>query len=149
MIAAVSHAVKLDMEDFELKIEESPDLDENSIEKQIEALKKEMLKIEKKKRKIFELWEDEEITNNEFVERKAVHNQRLEALEQQIAELEYAVPEKEEYEEKLLLLSDAFIAINDDELDAESKNQFLKKIIHKIEFSRESNTEFILDIDLH
>lgn len=149
VIAAVSHALKLYMEDFELKIEESPDLDENSIDKQIEALRKEMLKIEKKKRKVFDLWEDDEITHNEFIERKAVHNQKLEALEQQIAELEFVVPEKEEYEEKLLLLSDAFIAINDDELDAESKNQFLKKIISKIEFSRENNMEFILDIDLH
>ena len=59
------------------------------------------------------------------------------------------MPEKEEYEEKLALVSDAFIAINDDVMDIENKNMFLKKIIKQIEFSRENNDEFILDIDLH
>jgi hypothetical protein len=98
---------------------------------------------------LFDSWEDEQITDNEFVERKNVHNHRIEILEQQIDELEYAIPEKEEYEEVLLMLSDAFIAIRDDELSASDKNEFLKKIIKRIEFSRENDSEFILDIDLH
>jgi site-specific DNA recombinase len=149
VIAAVSHALKMYIEDFELKIEESSDIDTNTIEMQIENLRKEMAKIKRKKAKLFDSWEDEDITDNEFVERKAIHNQNLESLQQQIDELEYTVPEKEEYEEKLALVSDAFIAINDDVMDIENKNMFLKKIIKQIEFSRENNDEFILDIDLH
>lgn len=89
-----------------------------------------------------------QITNNEFVERKVIHNERIENLQKQIEELENAIPEKLEFEEMMLLLSDAFIAIRDEELDADSKNEFLKRIISKIEFSRENDTEFILDIDL-
>lgn len=149
VIAAVSHALKMYIEDFELKIEETSGVDTNTIEIQIENLRKEMAKVKKIKAKLFDSWEDEDISHNEFVERKAIHNQRLEVLQQQIDELECTVPEKEEYEEKLALVSDAFIAINDDIMDIENKNIFLKKIIRQIEFSRENNDEFILDIDLH
>jgi hypothetical protein len=108
-----------------------------------------MKKIERKKAKLFDSWEDDEITNNEFVERKAVHTQRLAILEQQIEELEIAIPEKDEYQEALLRLSDAFIAIKDDELTPAEKNHYLKKIIKRIEFSRENDSEFIIDLDLH
>lgn len=149
MIAAVTHALKNYIEDFEIKVDNSSDQDENIIEQQIEELEKEIRRIEKKKAKLFDSWEDGDITNNEFVERKTIHNTKIEALEKQIEELEFAIPEKVEYEEKLLLLSDAFIAIRDDEIDAATKNEFLKRIISRIEFSRENDSEFILDIDLH
>ena len=149
VIAAVTHGLKQYIKDFEMKVDSAPDIDEESIKQKIEIMQKEIRKIEKKKAKLFDSWEDEQITDNEFVERKNVHNHRIEVLEQQIDELEYAIPEKEEYEETLLMLSDAFIAIRDDELSAGDKNEFLKKIIKRIEFSRENDSEFILDIDLH
>lgn len=149
VISAVTHALKMYIEDYEYKIENIPDTDEKEIVFKIESLRKEMAKVKKRKANLIEMREDGEIEPNEFVERKAVHNQKLELLQEQIDELEYTIPEKEEYEEKLLRVSDAFIAINDDELDAESKNMFLKKIIKQIEFSRENGDEFILDIDLY
>ena len=149
VISAVTHGLKMYVEDFEMKVDNAPDTDANVIEKQIEEMEKEIRKIEKKKAKLFDSWEDEQITNNEFVERKNIHNTRIEVLKKQIEELEYTIPEKEEHEEKLLLLSDAFIAMKDDDIDASTKNEFLKRIISRIEFSRENNGEFILDIDLH
>lgn len=149
VIAAVTHALKIYVEDFELKVENTSDKDELIIEKQIELLEKEIRKIEKKKAKLFDSWENDDITNNEFVERKNIHNARIEVLELQIEELTYTIPEKVEHEEKLLLLSDAFLAMTNDEIDAEYKNEFLKRIISRIEFSRENDKEFILDIDLH
>ena len=149
VIAAVIHGLKLYIEDFEMKIDNTPDIDENIIEMKIEAMRKEIKKIEKKKAKLFDSWEDEDITNNEFVERKAVHNQRIEVLEQQIAELEIAIPEKEEYREVLMRLSDALIAMTDDDLEAADKNHYLKKIVKRIEFSRENLEEFIIDLDLY
>lgn len=149
VIAALTHALKVYIEDFECKIENTPDTDEKKIEKQIESLRKEINKIKKRKNSLIEMREDQSISHNEFIERKAVHDQRLETLQDQIDELEYTIPEKEEFEERLLLVSDAFIAINDDEMDCESKNIFLKRIIKQLDFSRENNDEFILDIDLY
>ena len=63
-------------------------------------------------------------------------------------ELESSIPEKEEYEEKIMFLSDALNALLDEDLDAEVKNEYLKQIIDKIEFSRDNDTEFILDVFL-
>lgn len=149
VIAAVEYALRKYIEDFELKIEETSTVDELAIAKQIDSLRKEVAKIKRRKSSLIEMREDRSITHNEFIERKAVHDQRLEALEEQIYELEHTIPEKEEFEDRLLKISDALIAITDDELDAETKNIFIRKIVRQIDFSRENGDEFILDIDLY
>ena len=65
-----------------------------------------------------------------------------------MVELENSIPEKEEYQEKIMHLSHALESLRDDTLDADIKNEYLKQIVDKIEFSRESDIEFILDIYL-
>lgn len=149
VINAVVHALKMYIEDFELKIDGVSDVDENSITSQIQVLEKEIRNTKKKLAKLFTAWEDENITDNEFVQRKAVHNERIENIMKQMEELEYTIPEREEYEDKIMLLSDALTAITDDTLDVDIKNEYLKRIIDRIDFSRESGTEFILDFYLH
>lgn len=134
------------IDDFELKIDNLPDVDENSIQDQITALENEIRKTEKKLSKLFDSWEDGIIDNNEFVQRKEVHNLKIDAIKRQIEDLEKAVPEKEEYQEKIMSMSDALSALKDDALDADIKNEYLKKNIEKIEFSRDNDDEFILDI---
>lgn len=145
---AVVHSLKLYIEDFEMKVDNLPDADENTILAQMEGLQKKTTQIKKKLSKAFDDYEDGIYTANEFVERKAKHTAALESLQKQMEELESSIPEKEEYEEKILLLTDALNAILDDDLDAEIKNEYLKCIIDKIEFSRENNEEFILDVFL-
>ena len=115
---------------------------------QIEALQSEQRKIEKKLSKLFDAWEDGKITDNEFVQRKAVNAERIESIKKQMDELEDSIPEKEEYQEMIMKLSDALESLKDETLDADIKNAYLKQIVDKIEFSRENDTEFILDIYL-
>lgn len=145
---AFIQGLKLYIQDFELKIDNQSDVDESDIERQIQALEKEKKSIEKKLSKIFDDYEEGIYTPNEFVSRKAKHNERLEAIEAQIQEIEIAIPEKTEYEEKIMFLSDAIDMLNDDSIDAKTKNDFLKQFIDKIEFSRNNNDEFNLDIYL-
>ena len=145
---AVIHSLKLYIEDFECKIDNLPDVDENTLQSQIQALQNEQRKIEKKLAKLFDAWEDEKISDNEFVERKAVNTERIESIEKQIYEIEDSIPEKEEYQEMIMLFTDALESLKDETLDADIKNTYLKRIIDKIEFSRENDTEFILDIHL-
>lgn len=145
---AIVHSLKLYIEDYELKVDNLPDVNENTITKQIEALQKELSKVKKKLAKAFDDYEDGIYTANEFIERKTKHNARIESIEKQIKELEQSIPEKEEYEEKIMLLSDALDALLNNDLDAEIKNEFLKKIIDRIEYSRENLEEFILDVYL-
>ena len=77
-----------------------------------------------------------------------MNNEKIESIKKQMDNLEDSIPEKEEYEEKILMLSDALNALLDDTLDAEVKNEYLKQIVNTIEFSRENNEEFILDVFL-
>ena len=144
---AIIHGLKAHIKDFENKIDNMPDVDENSITAQLDALAAEKRKIERKMAKLFDAWEDEKISDNEFVQRKAVNNERLEAISNQMEDLEDAIPEKEEYQEKIMMFSEALEAFMNEDLDAEIKNQYLKRLFSKIEFTRENNSEFILDFD--
>lgn len=148
IMAAVVHGLNRYIEDFELKVDNLPEVDENSIQGQIEALQAQLKKTEKKLAKLFDAWEDEEISNNEFVQRKAVHNERIENIRQQMDDLEDSIPEREAYEEKIVLLSDAIASLLDEDIDADAKNRLLKEIVDRIEYSRENKEEFILDIYL-
>lgn len=145
---ALVHSLKLYIEDFEMKVDNLPDVDENTIQSQIDTLEKEMLKVKRKLNKAFDDYEDGVYTANEFVERKAKHNQKLEAIQKQIDELESSIPEKDEYEEMILKLSDTLAAVQDETLDADVKNAYLKQVLDRIEFTRENNEEFILDVYL-
>lgn len=145
---ALVHALKLYIEDFEMKIDNLPDVDENTIQGQIEALQKEMQKVKKKLSKAFDDYEDGIYTANEFVERKTKHNQKIDAIQKQIDDLEDSIPEKEEYQVMITLLSEAHDAICDETLNADVKNAYLKQVIERIEFTRENDDEFILDVCL-
>jgi DNA repair ATPase RecN len=145
---AVIHALKLYIEDFSMRVDNLPDVDENTIEAQIEALRAEQRKAEKKLAKAFDDYEDGVYTSNEFVQRKAKHNAKIESIKKQLRELEDSIPEKEEYEEMIIMFSEALDSLNDETLDAEVKNEYMKRIISNIYFSRENGEEFILDIDI-
>ena len=143
---AFVYGLKLSLEDFQLKVDNTGLVDENDVLKQIEALEKEKRKIDKILAKIFDDYEAELYTANEFVQRKAKHNARLEAIEKEIAELETTIPKKTEYEEKIFSLYEALDMLKDNSIDAGIKNEYLKTFIDKVEYSRERNDEFILDI---
>lgn len=146
---AIIHGLKLYIEDFELQLKDLPTVNASSIESQISILNKELLKTQKRLFKLFEAWEDEQISNNEFVDRKAVNNEKIEDIKRQIYELENTIPEKEEIEQKTIMLSDALNALMDDSVDAKIKNMYLKQIINRVEYDRENEKEFILDIILN
>ena len=148
LMNAFEHALQNYIDDFEMRIDNLPDVDERAVTAQIEALKTEIRKAERKLAKIFDDYEEGVYTANEFVQRKAVHNERIESIKHQIEALEDTIPEKEEYDEKVMALTDALIALQDEGLDAEVKNAYLKRIIDRIEFTRENNEEFIIDVFL-
>ena len=148
VLNAVVYGLKLYIEDFEIQLKGLPNINENTIANQISALNKELVKVQKRLNKLFEAWEDEQISNNEFVDRKAVNNEKIENIKRQIEELENTIPEKDDIKQKTILLSDALNALTDESIEAKDKNIYLKQIIDKIEYSRENDKEFILDITL-
>lgn len=148
VIDAVSFSLKQYIEDFETKYNNMPDVSEDTITAQMDALQAELRKTEKKLAKLFDAWEEGDITHNEFVSRKAVNNERIDSIKKQMNELENSIPEKEDYQEKIVKLTEAFDALNNPTIEAEEKNLLLKVVVEKIEFSRENSDEFILDVFL-
>lgn len=136
------------IEDFKVKTQNTPSMDKNTIQGQIEALQAELKRTEKKIAKLFDAWEDGVISNNDFVQRKAVHTERAEKIQQQIESMEKSIPEKENYEERIVMFSEAIETLLNPSIDASVKNKYLKGIIQKIEFSRDSNNELVLDIHI-
>ena len=145
---AVVYGLKMQIEDFEMKVDNNPTVDEEEINMQIDTLQKELRKTERKLSKLFDAWEDESITDNEFVQRKQVNNTKIESIKSQITELESSIPGQVEYSEKIITLHQALDYLKDDSVPADIKNEYLKSLIYKIEFSRENDDEFILDIYL-
>lgn len=148
VMSAIVESLKMHIADFEARIDNKPLVDESSVKTQISALEAEYKKLNQKKMRLFDAWEDADITPNEFAERKAYLNEKIETVKKQIQELESAIPEQEEYQEKLVGLHKALDMLMDDTIDAETKNEFLRRIVRTIKFSRENDYEFILDVFL-
>lgn len=148
VINAVAYSLRMYIEEFEVKVNNIPEVDKASVESQMDAMQKEIRKLEKRLTVLFEAWEDGTITNNEFVERKAANNDKIESIKFQMKTLEEAIPNKEEYKEKVFKLTKALESLTDESISAEARNEYLKELIERINFSRENNEEFILDITL-
>ena len=146
---AVVESLKMHIDDFELRVDNEPLVDESSVRTQMSALEAELKKLKQKKMKLFDEWDEVGITPNEFAERKAYLNDKIEAVQKQLKELEVVIPEQEEFQEKVVNLHVALDMLKDDTIDNEYKNQFLKRIIRTIKFSRENEYEFILDVFLN
>lgn len=150
VIGAVVQALRGYIDNFKVTVDNLPETNEESIQGQLEALQREQAKIERRLSRLFDAWEDGTITNNEFAERKAVNNKRIESVKSQIAALEDSIPDKEMYEEKIMYLSDALNALQDDSLDADVKNAYIKAVVSRIEISYadDCNREFALDVHI-
>ena len=146
VLDAVVHALRLYIEDFEMQSDDTQTIDEASITAQIDTLNAEMRKSERILAKLFRSWEEETISDNEFVQRKAVHNERIASIREQIAALEDTIPQREELTERIIRFTEVLETLLDDTLSAEAKNMALKSIIERIYFIRENNAEFVLDI---
>ena len=146
MMNAFVHALKLSIEDFQVKIDNTDIANEDDIQAQIAILEKEKKKIEKLLSKIFDDYEAEIYTPNEFVQRKAKHTNRIDNINAQIEELERSIPEKTEFEERISSLHEALDILKDPNFDAGKKNAYLKSFIEKVEYGRIDDDHFTLDI---
>ena len=146
---ATKYALKLHIENFELKLDNNSVIDRNSTETQLNALRNELKRVEQKKARLFDGWEDGKITDNEFVERKAILSDHVDTIKRQMEELENVIPEQEEFQEKIITIHQTLDMLADPDIDAKTKNEYLKKLINTVNFSRENDHEFILDVILN
>lgn len=121
---------------------------ELAAQEQIAKLDKQIEQCKRKLEKVYDAWEDGILSDNEFIERKTAHLDRIEELKQEQERIELEQAEQEGIEDRILYLGDALNALLDTEIDAELKNEYLKRIIDHIDYDRIDERRFSLDIYL-
>lgn len=149
---AFVEALKQAIADAEFKMETSDNKAE--IEKHrtmLEAMEAELAKMERKRRKLFQDYEDEIYTRDEFIERKQVYNEKIEKIKKQIQETQNAFPEPVDFSEQITSIHAMIDCIQNPDISAKTKNDFLKKYIDKItydsiDYGRSKGGKAILEV---
>lgn len=136
----VCNAIKDCIEDFQLRIENNQD-DSFKLHKDlVERLEKKLKELEEKEIK---QWEDQynpDIAMPQEIFKKL--NQKLlvekEEIQKALEKAKDSMPKQVDYKDEMRKFEDALDALEDPDVDAKVKNQFLKNIIDKIEYTRSS-----------
>ena len=134
---AIVNALKLQIFDFEFKLES--EVNNKSVEQHqivIQTMETELAKLEKKKQRLFDSWEADDgmYTRNEFIERKQMYTSSIEELKEKIKEAKQNIPEPINYSEQIATLHSLINCIQDPDMDAQAKNDFMKRFIDRITF---------------
>ena len=148
----VIQGLKMQIADFEFKSNNS-ELKKASEQNQqiIKSLKQELSIQESKRLQLFEYLESGIYTKEEFMERKAILNDRIEKLKINIKDQENKCPAKGDYQELICKFTEVVNALTNPEVSAKRKNDLLKGIIKRIEYDaedlgRSKGTAITLDI---
>ena len=136
----VCNAIKDCIEDFQLRIKNNQD-DSFKLHKDlVDRLEKKLKELEEKEIK---QWEDQynpEVAMPPEIFKKL--NQKLltekEEIQKALAKAKGSMPRQIDYKEEMLKFEDALDALEDPDVDAKIKNQYIKNIIDKIEYERGS-----------
>lgn len=136
----VCSALKDCIEDFQLRIENNQD-DSFKLHKDLVVrLEKKLKELEEKEIAQWEAQYDPDIAMPQEIFKKL--NQKLlvekEEVQKALAKAKGSIPKQVDYREELLKFEDALDALEDPDVDAKVKNQYLKNIIDKIEYERGS-----------
>ena len=133
-------AIKDCIEDFQLRIKNNQD-DSFKLHKiLVENLEKKLKELEEKEIRQWEAQYDPDIAMPAEIFKKL--NQKLllekEEIQKALAKAKGSMPKQVDYKEELLKFEDALDALEDPDVDAKAKNQYLRSIIDKIEYERGS-----------
>lgn len=120
--------------------------------KLLDRLKKQMEEYLQQEEKQYDLLETGVYTQALFDRRNAVLRQKISECQAQIRNAKINMPKSIDYEERIATLEQAIALLKDPEPSIEHKNQFLKRIIERIEYSTGessyNHTTILLDITL-
>lgn len=135
VIDALISALKAYVADFQIKLENGHvDSEAERQQQAIAAMEGELAKQQRMKKRLFESWEadDGTYTREEFIERKQLYTHTIENLQTEIAEMKKHTPAPPNHEETISTLHAVIDCINNPDLDAKTKNIFLKEVIDEI-----------------
>jgi DNA invertase Pin-like site-specific DNA recombinase len=136
----VCTAIRNCIKDFEVRIENDQDNSVKLHKDLVIRLEKKLKELEKKE---LEQWEaqydpdpDKRLPQHIFKKLNEKLLAEKEEINKSLCKAKESVPKQIDYKEEKLKFSDALKALEDPELDAKIKNQYLKNIIHRIEYER-------------
>lgn len=140
VLAIIGQMLAEYIRDFEVKLDNGDRMEEaKKHAREIERVEKELEKAKAKRRRLFDDYENEVYTAEEFRERKTVWAERIERMTYELEELQQHKPAEIDYQEKIVTFSRVLKAVEDPEVSAKEKNILLKEIIQRIDYSREDN----------
>lgn len=136
-IAALCDALRVHIADFEFKL--TNDENNNDYERHLQKIKlleAELTKQERMKRRLFDSWEadDGTYTKEEFIERKQKYSVQIDNLKTQIAEAKKSAPAPVDYKERINSVHQIIDSLQDENLSAKDKNDFLRQHIEVIKY---------------
>lgn len=137
-------ALKQEVEDFEFKLTNEYEVQKQQEQAKIlEMLKKELQALEEQQEELYNLLERKVYTEKIFIKRNSKIQNEIEELENKIEELNAV--EEVNYSERIIKLKDVIEALQNDSVDAKYKNDMLKEVITRIDYSIE-NENLILEV---
>ena len=103
-------------------------------QKIIDAAKKELAALASRKDKLFDYFERDLYSEDEFIQRKKAIDSKISALQQEIHSLERHSPNKIDYREKILQFQSVIDALNNQDISGKEKNYILRTIIDHIDY---------------
>lgn len=135
VLDALVEALKAYIADFEVAMKNNAnDAERSRHGEMISTMEAELEKLERKRRKLFDDYEDEVYSKDEFIERKQIYAQTIDALKAQIHEAKKNAPVAVDYSEKIITLHQMIDTIQDPEIPAHAKNDFLTEFIEDIKY---------------
>lgn len=148
VMKAVIEGLRIHIDDFTFKLTND---DENrryrEREAEINLLMSELHKLKIKRSNLFELLEDKTYTKDEFKERKEVITSKIQTVEQTLELMESEQIQPIDYQEKIFKFTDVIEKLKDESVDPKLKNDLLKDIIKRIDYSH-NGEQVVLDIIL-
>ena len=118
----------------------------------LERLDKQLEDLRQQEEKQFDLLETGVYTQALFSRRNAALRQKMDECLVQIKQARANMPKSIDYSEKVIQLEQAINSLKDPDISVERKNQLLKQIVDRIEYSTGdssyNNTTILLDITL-
>lgn len=144
VVAEVLDALQNKVKEFEIELKGyNPQIEKDNYLSSKKILETEAEKLEKKKLKLFDLFEDEVYTKDEFLDRKGKIIDRLSQIYSSISEL--TVPNENLYELKIVKFNEVIASLKSDHVPVVKKNALLKSVIDRIEYT---NTKDIPEVDI-
>lgn len=137
---AVLDGISAIAEDFEIKMANDTAEKRNAEKRHIlSAMEAEKDKLEKKRTRLFDSYEDGAYTKEEFIERKQIVNNSIESITAKIEALEKEMPKIIDYQDKIVKLHRLLEELKNPNIDAKEKNIFIKEVIDHINYSVKDN----------